>query len=162
MVIYLVRHAWAGQSGDPRYPDDELRPLTDKGRKRFRRMARKLVKRGVNPQALATSALVRAKETADILSEQCPACPPVTVLVDLSPGGRLEPLLEWTRRQAVAEVAWVGHAPDVEELATALIGAEHGQIRFEKGAVAAIRFEGPISAGAGELVWLATAGLLRC
>jgi phosphohistidine phosphatase len=162
MLIYLVRHAWAGQSGDARYADDTLRPLTDKGRKRFRRMTKKLAKRGVNPLAVATSALVRARETAQILSELCPAHPSVEVLDDLAPGGRLEPLLEWTRRQALAEVAWVGHAPDIECQAADLIGAGNGQIGFEKGAVAAIRFAGPISAGAGELLWLATADLLRC
>ena len=157
MFIYLVRHAWAGQSGDPRYPDDSLRPLTDKGRKRFRRMAKKLVKRDVHPQAVATSSLVRARKTADIMSEQCPAGPVVSVLDDLSPGGRLEPLLQWTRDQGRA--TWPGSVmpPMSKSLAADLIGAEHGQIGFEKGAVAAIRFAGPITAGAGELVWLATA-----
>jgi phosphohistidine phosphatase SixA len=32
MFVYLVRHAWAGQSGDPRFANDSLRPLTDKGK----------------------------------------------------------------------------------------------------------------------------------
>src|SRR5262249_34545717 len=141
---------------------DAMRPLTEKGRKRFRRMAKKLAKRGVNPQLVGSSALVRARETAEILSESCPVKPRVEVLDDLAPGGRLEPLLDWTRRQAQPEVAWVGHAPDIESLAADLIGAGNGQIGFEKGTVAAIRFSGPISAGAGELVWLMTAQLLRC
>ncbi|HEY1601068.1 MAG TPA: histidine phosphatase family protein [Pirellulales bacterium] len=162
MFIYLVRHAWAGQSGDPAYADDALRPLTDKGHKRFRRMAKKLAKRNVCPGAIATSALARARETADILAAVIPGKPAVTVLNDLAPGGRLEPLLEWTRCQAPGDVAWVGHAPDVESLAAELVGAGSGQIGFEKGAVAAIRLAGPIEAGAGELVWLVTAGLLRC
>ena len=37
-----------------------------------------------------------------------------------------------------------------------------GRIALEKGAVAAIRFSGQISGGAGELIWLATAETLRC
>jgi phosphohistidine phosphatase len=161
MFIYVVRHAWAGQHGDPAYPDDSLRPLTDKGKKRFRRVVKKLVKRDFHPTAVATSLLVRARQTADIISERCPAQPRVSILADLSPGGRLEPLLEWTREQS-GDVAWVGHAPDVESLTADLIGAKNGQIGFEKGAVAAVRFGGTIAAGVGELVWLATADLLRC
>ncbi|HVU87725.1 MAG TPA: histidine phosphatase family protein [Pirellulales bacterium] len=161
MFIYIVRHAWAGQHGDPAYPDDSLRPLTDKGKKRFRRMVKKLVKREFLPTAVATSSLVRARQTADIICDVCPGSPALAVLADLSPGGRLEPLLQWTREQS-GDVAWVGHAPDVESLAADLMGASNGQIGCEKGAVAAVRFAGPIAAGAGELVWLATADLLRC
>jgi phosphohistidine phosphatase len=162
MVIYVVRHAWAGQSGDPRYADDSLRPLTDKGRKRFRRMVKKLAKRGFHPAAVGTSPLIRTRQTAEIISDLCPDHPPVTILENLAPGGRLEPLLKWTRDQLPGDVAWVGHAPDVGSLAVDLIGAGHAQIDFEKGAVAAIRFAGPIAAGTGELIWLATADLMRC
>jgi phosphohistidine phosphatase SixA len=125
-------------------------------------MIKKLVKRDFNPQAVATSAFVRARQTADIIAEVCPARPAVTELDGLAPGGRLEPLVEWSRRQAPGDVAWVGHAPDIEELAAALVGGNHAQIGFEKGAVAAVRFSDQISAGAGELAWLATAQLLRC
>jgi phosphohistidine phosphatase len=162
MFIYLVRHAWAGQSGDPRYADDDLRPLTDKGRKRFRRMVKKLTKRDFTPMAIATSPLLRARETAEIIVDVCPNQPELIGLEDLAPGGGMERLLEWTRKQAPLDVAWVGHAPDIATKAAALIGAEQGQIGFEKGAVAAIGFAGPVAAGAGELVWLATAELLRC
>lgn len=162
MFIYLVRHAWAGQHGDPNYADDSLRPLTEKGVKRFRRVTKKLVKRGFAPQKIASSPLVRAKQTADILSERCPGNPAVTVVDDLKPGGQLGPLLEWTRAQPGADVAWVGHAPDIDSLAADLIGAGNAQIGLEKGAVAAIRFGEQIAAGAGELVWMATAELLRC
>ena len=162
MFIYLVRHAWAGQSGDPRYADDALRPLTDKGTKRFRRVVKKLVRRGFAPQVVATSPLVRARQTAEIIGERCPTHPAVTVVDDLAPGGRLEPLIAWTLSQSAVDVAWVGHAPDIDSLAADLIGAGNGQIGFEKGAVAAIRFADQIAAGAGELVWLATAELLRC
>ena len=40
MVVYIVRHAAAGQHGDPRFPDDSLRP-TKEGRKCFRRLVKK-------------------------------------------------------------------------------------------------------------------------
>ena len=37
-MLYIVRHAWAGHFGDPDYPDDRLRPLTEEGRERFCQM----------------------------------------------------------------------------------------------------------------------------
>jgi phosphohistidine phosphatase len=162
MMIYVVRHAWAGQSGDPAYPNDDERPLTDKGRKRFKKLIKKLVKRGFNPIAVATSPLVRTEQTAAVLSEVCPARPPLSVLPALAPGSHLQSLLDWTSSQAPSDVAWVGHAPDVEMLTGALIGDSACQIRFDKGAVAAVQFMGDVAAGAGELVWLANAELMRC
>ncbi len=49
MLLYIVRHAYAGQHGDPRYPDDALRPVTKRGRKQFARVVKKLAKRGFAP-----------------------------------------------------------------------------------------------------------------
>ena len=37
MFIYIARHAWAGDRGDPRWPDDSLRELTPEGVERFKR-----------------------------------------------------------------------------------------------------------------------------
>ncbi len=66
-------------------------------------------------------------------------------------------------REPGARGCGLGRAfPDVEALTAALIGAGAGQIVFEKGAVAAIRCGSQLTAGACELVWLATASLLRC
>lgn len=159
MILYIVRHAWAGSPDDPRYPDDALRPLTDKGRKRFRRVARRLAKRGMAPARVATSPLVRCRETAEILVK-CTGKPPLTVLEQLAPGARLDELLPWTREHGAGDVAWVGHAPDVGRLAAALIGADGECIDLAKGAVAAIEFDDEIAAGRGTLRWLATAELL--
>jgi len=162
MIVYIVRHAWAGQNGDPAYPNDSERPLTESGRKRFQRVVKKLVKRGFNPAAVATSPLVRTEQTAAVIVERCPAHPPLSVLTALAPGSDLDALLEWTRGQAAGDVAWVGHAPDVESLTGALIGDADCRIAFDKGAVAAVQFGSKIAAGHGELLWLANAELLRC
>ena len=47
-------------------------------------------------------------------------------------------------------------------MAAALIGQPDGLIRFAKGAIAAIRFDGPLVLGGGELQWLVTAKVLGC
>jgi phosphohistidine phosphatase len=163
MDLYIVRHAWAADRDDPRWPDDDLRPLTEEGRARFARMAAKLAERGMTPEMIATSPLVRCVETAQILAA---GAGNVEVIErdELRPGSDLRGLLRWTAVQARQHqrIAWVGHVPDVNRLAAALIGAEEGLIHFAKGSVAAIQFDGPPTPGDGELRWLVTAKVLGC
>lgn len=160
-MLFIVRHAWAEDRGEA-YPNDDLRPLTKAGRKRFGKVVSRLAERGFAPQHIAVSPLVRCRETAEIIAEFVPGEPKVTVVEALSPGSSLEPLIQWTREQGAEDVAWVGHAPDVGELTAALIGDGSAALRFSKGAIAAIDFDGRLSAGAGELRWLVTANLLNC
>jgi phosphohistidine phosphatase len=162
MKLFIVRHAWAGERGDSRYPDDALRPLTPAGSKRFSAVVKKLVERGFKPACVATSPLVRCRQTAEIVADHVPGHPPVVERQELQPGSNLADLLAWTAEQESLAVAWVGHAPDVGQLAAALIGNATASIRFAKGAVCAINFETELAPGRGELQWLATAKLLGC
>lgn len=161
MIVYIVRHGLAGDHDSERWPDDGLRPLTPKGRKRFARFAKALASRGVQPTIIATSPLVRCRQTADIFASRVHGNPTVVELDALAPSSQLDPLLRWTAEQARdhQEVAWVGHAPDVEELAAALIGDTQARIRFSKGAVAAIDYT-PGEQIIGRLLWLVTAKIL--
>jgi phosphohistidine phosphatase len=159
--LYIVRHGLAGEHGDPNYPDDRLRPLTDEGRKRFSATVTQLADAGVSPQVVATSPLVRCRQTAEILVERAGRKPKLIELSALEPGSDLDALIQWSNDQHKEELAWVGHAPDVSDLAVALV-SDRGDalIRFAKGAVACISFDGEIARGAGELQWLVTAKVL--
>jgi len=162
MIVYIVRHARAGQYGDPAWPDDDQRPLTDEGAERFTRVVEALGRRGFAPEVVATSPLVRCRQTAEIVAGGVPGRPEVVELDALEPGSDLAGLLDWTAQQAdrYRQVAWVGHAPDVGRLTALLIGAAEGGIRFAKGAVAAIDFEDLPRRNEGELRWLVTAKML--
>jgi phosphohistidine phosphatase len=161
MFVYIARHAWAGERGDPRWPDDSLRELTPEGIERYKKVVRALVDRGFEPDVIATSPYTRCRQTADIIAKIVASRPEIVELEALAPGTDLEPLIDWTVGQTGANVCWVGHSPDVERLSAELIGDDVARIRFAKGAVAAIGFEGDApDAGAGELYWLATAKLL--
>ena len=164
MDLYIIRHAWAGHYGDPEWPDDSLRPLTPEGMKRFARVVQKLAGKEFAPQIIATSPLVRCRQTAEIVAEGTPGRPEVVELDALEPGSDLEELIGWTARQAedYDPVAWVGHAPDVGHLTAALIGQSRGWIRYAKGGVAAVRFDEQLAPGEGELRWLVTAKILGC
>ena len=162
MKLFIIRHAWAGERGDPRWPDDRLRPLTEEGIERFEGVAKKLVDRGLKPRLIATSPLVRCVQTARIVAQHAPGHPRLVEREELAPGSDLAALLQWTASEEQQSVAWVGHAPDVGYLAAALIGGGSASIRFAKGAACAIEFDGDLAPGRGELQWLATAKLLGC
>jgi phosphohistidine phosphatase len=160
MLIYIVRHAWAYHHGDSRWPDDSQRPLEPKGAKRFQRVMRQLTKFGFDPAVVATSPYLRCRQTADIVADYSPGLPAVVELDALTPGSDFDALVDWTRRQEGESVCWVGHAPDVGRLASALVSDEAANLRFAKGSVAAIRVDGQLGRDSGELCWLTTAKLL--
>ena len=164
MILYIIRHAWAAEPGEPAWPDDRLRPLTKNGRERFAKLVKILTGRGFAPELIATSPLVRCHQTAEIVAQNVPGKPRIVEREELAPGSDLERLLGWTILQSdqCGQIVWVGHAPDVGDLTAALIGESHGAIRFAKGAVASIEFDGPPAVGKGDLYWLITAKVLGC
>jgi len=164
MDLYIVRHAWAFDRDDSRWKNDDLRPLTEEGKKRFAEVVEKLARRGMNPQVIAASPLIRCVQTAEILSAGLSKKPKVEELDELRPDSDLPGLLRWSVQQSKEhdQIAWVGHAPDVGLITAALIGESEGQIRFAKGAIAAIHFDGPPARQIGELQWLVSAKVLGC
>ena len=164
MDLFIVRHAWAGHFGDPRWPDDSLRPLDAEGRKRFARMVAKLAGGGLAPTRIATSPMARCLQTAQVLAAKIGVEAEVVVRDELLSGGSLDDLLAWTAEQAThhPQIAWVGHEPDVSRHAAALLGCGQEAMRFGKGAVFAIRFADVPCRTAGQLRWLATAKILNC
>ena len=66
--LYLVRHAIAAERGDE-WPDDSKRPLTEAGINRFKEAVEGLAWLDVGIDEIFTSPLVRAKQTATLMSE---------------------------------------------------------------------------------------------
>lgn len=140
--IYLVRHGIAVDPSDRPELRDEDRPLTPKGRRRFRRVARAFAKLGEKPTFLFTSPLVRAVQTAEILAQALKA-DEVEILEPLRSGAPVGPLLaELARRLKDGQsAALVGHDPQMSHLVVALGGLERrdaDRVVFRKGAVVRI------------------------
>lgn len=155
--LYVVRHATAEDAVAGN--DDHSRRLTRKGRRRFARLVRRLAAAGMEIDLVATSPLVRARETADILAAEL-GTPAVEVVDALAPGSDWQALVEWTVQRDAARVAWVGHAPCVGRLVALSIGDGSAAVRMQKGAIAAIALDdGP--GQAGELEWLVSPDVLR-
>src|SRR6266480_2531501 len=108
MKLIIVRHAAAIE----RTADvpEEQRYLTPEGRAFFRKTARTMLKRGVEPSLILTSPLVRAVQTADILAEALSYIGSVVVTDELSPGFDPEALRRLLKTyQQVDELVIVGH-----------------------------------------------------
>lgn len=156
--LYIVRHAWAEDIGPA--GDDASRPLTKKGRKRFEKFITHLREGGMEVDRIASSPLMRTRETAEIMARVFGVASGVDLVEALAPGADWPAVLEWTIHQDASRVAWVGHAPCVGRLVALTIGDGSAAIRMQKGAVASLRLDdGP--GHPGELEWLATAGVVE-
>jgi phosphohistidine phosphatase len=113
MRLLIVRHAEAAP-GEP----DELRPLTPAGRKSARALGRRLRDDGFAPDAVVTSPLLRARETAAALDLGEPA-----VDERLAPGASPEDVRDAATGRG-ATVLLVGHQPDCGRAVLELAGVE--------------------------------------
>ena len=156
MFIYIARHAWAHEFGDPRWPDDSQRELEFDGAERYIQLVETMAERGFEPQIIATSPYVRCRQTADLISRHTVHQPEVIEIDALQPGSDFDALVEWSQKHAPQSLCWVGHAPDVGIMTGSLIGDPRANVRFAKGAIAAVRCA-DIGPRCGELYWHVTA-----
>ena len=155
--VYLVRHGIAEERG-PRWPDDTLRPLTERGRRRFSTAAAGFVQLEGTPDRILTSPLVRARQTAEILSQATDAAH-VETADALSPGEPAAAIVAKLHRMRADRIALVGHEPDLGHLAAVLLGASR-PLPFKKGGMCRIDVEWH-SGAEGTLVWFLSPAALR-
>ncbi len=111
---------------------------------------------------LATSPLVRARQTAEIVAGQYEMVNMVT-LSALAPGESPRTVLTWLRQQEQeATIAVVGHEPGLGLVASWLLARrKESFLPFKKGAACRIDFTDEPAAGAGVLVWMLAPSILR-
>jgi phosphohistidine phosphatase len=142
VTLYLVRHGIAEDAVAG--GDDAARPLTSRGRIRLRAAARGMRAIGIRMDALLTSPMTRAAETAAIVSEVYGGRPVPRVLPALAQGVAAAEMLRALRpflRDGDAMVT--GHEPGLGELASLLLtGSPEGlTIAFKKGGLVAVDIE---------------------
>jgi phosphohistidine phosphatase len=136
--LYLVRHAIAVDTAQFS-GDDADRPLTDKGRLRFRRCARAFARLGDPIDLLATSPLVRAVQTAEMLATALPV-DDVESWRELAPPVDPERVLSKLARSIEdgQGAVLVGHDPGISLLLArvAELSPDDAQrVAFKKGAI---------------------------
>jgi phosphohistidine phosphatase len=112
--LFLVRHAEAAP-GEP----DDLRTLTPHGKQQARELGRRFARKGIKPDAVLSSPLLRARETAEGIA--------LAVGVDAEQDERLAPGATSEDVRAVVAgrgdtVVVVGHQPDCGQIIAAIGG----------------------------------------
>lgn len=156
MELYFLRHGIAADVG-PEGSGDAGRPLTKEGITKMQSAARGMRKLGLRLDALLSSPLVRAHQTAKIVAREIGL--ELQLAEELSPGCDLARLFGLLGEHRAAErVMLVGHEPDFSQLIGALTGGSRVQIK--KGGLARVDVE-LLEEGAGTLIWLLPPRALR-
>jgi phosphohistidine phosphatase len=162
MELLIIRHAIAFARDHRRWADDAARPLSPSGVKRSRKTASGLKDLCKAPDRLLTSPLIRASQTAKILTEVA-GWPRAEVAPELKPGGGAAAVLTLLGKHRNKRIAIVGHEPDLSVLLAACLLKDKSTLSIElkKNAAACLSFRGRARTGSAVLMWLATPRMLR-
>lgn len=153
--IALEPEEWNGQ--------EQLRPLTEKGKKRVRQAAAGLASLALAPTHLLSSPFTRAKDTAVIIRPV--VCPDIKIdtVAELAVGSTPERLLSRLRTfPADAVILCVGHEPLLGATVSLLLCGHPGQgFPMKKSSAALIRLPRHVGPGLGQLRWWIEPGQLR-
>lgn len=162
MDLLIVRHAIAFERDQHRWHDDGERPLSAAGIRRARRAAAGLKELLAAPDRVLASPLLRARQTARILTAMA-GWPEAVDCPELSPDAPALPLLALLGKERGKCVAVVGHQPSLGLLLAACLIGDAGPlaIGIKKNGVACVSFKGAPRPGQATLKWLATPRMLR-
>jgi len=153
--VHLLRHAHAGDAFEW-IGDDDLRPLTAKGRGQCQRLGAFLNEHGVRPDVIVSSPRTRARQTAEIVASALD----MSVKIDqrLADGFGKQELWAMLDELGAREPMFVGHDPDFSSLLEYLIDA--AGVSMKKGTLATVDLNTQLSDGDAELRWLVPPELL--
>ena len=162
MDLYIIRHAIAVDEGTSEYEEDSQRPLTDKGKKKMRQIAKGLRALGVDFDLILSSPYVRAKETAEILADVFKAKTDVVFSENLVPMGDPDLLIaEMNEKYNVNSIALVGHEPFLSALVGLLVSDNASiDMTLKKGGVCRLSTDDLHHTRKATLEWLITPGIL--
>jgi phosphohistidine phosphatase len=161
MRLYLIRHGIAIDRAEPKCPPDPERPLTPRGRRRTRASAEGLRALGVEPDALLSSPLVRAMQTAEIFADvlrfPVPKIQQTDALKVASPPGEL--LRELAKLRA-RQVLCFGHEPHLHQVIGHILRAQSQVTELKRAGIACLEVR-TFSPASGQLFALYPARTLR-
>ena len=137
MEFYLVRHGEAVSQAI-----DGQRPLTPGGRRVVTRLGQAAAISGVQPGQIYHSGLLRAQQTAEILSESLGPVEGVRELAGLRPDD--DPVIAKAELESsTVSLMLVGHLPHISRLASFLVAgnAEQELVQFAPATVLGLFYE---------------------
>jgi phosphohistidine phosphatase len=159
VIVYFLRHASAGQSkNDP--AKDAKRPLDSDGIEQCRVIGHTLAALDTNIDALISSPLKRATQTASLVGNELGYEGKLEIDPALRPEAKLEDFRKLLQRNARHDaIMVVGHNPNLSEFLSVLISGGHNDAAAElkKGAVARVE----LKSRTATLEWLLTPKTVR-
>ena len=145
MKLCFLRH---GEADWPNWdkPDNE-RPLTERGRKEMKRVAKFLDRLKFSADAILTSPLPRASQTAEIVGKRLGI--ELEIESALAHGFNIERLRRLLAKRDAECIMIVGHEPEFSEIIGELTG---GKTKISKAGVALLEINR--SCTSGTLLWL--------
>ncbi len=144
MDIYLLRHASAGDARLNPAKDDE-RPLDKLGIEQSHNVGRALAAMTVSLDAILSSPLLRAQQTAKIVAEEIGHKEKIVTEPGLHPGGSFEEFQNILGRYSNKDaILVVGHNPSMTEFLNKLLIGESAPeaIEVKKAAIAKVEKNG--------------------
>ena len=159
MIVYFVRHASAGHHlANP--ARDEKRPLDPQGIEQCTQMGRALNALDVHVDAVISSPLKRATQTASLVANEIGFDGKLQLTPALRPSAQIEAFRELLDKHAKLEaVLVVGHNPSLSQFLSLLIseGASDSSADLKKGAIARVDISGRM----GILKWVLTPKIVQ-
>ncbi|MFH0932757.1 MAG: phosphohistidine phosphatase SixA [Nitrospirota bacterium] len=153
MFLYLVQHGEA-----KREEEDPLRPLSDKGIEDVQRVASYISRLNVEVKEVFHSGKVRAKQTAELLSDTMRIAKGVSQTDGLAPLD--DPELWAERLKGKKEsLMLVGHLPHLGKLSSLLLSGDKDKniIAFKMGGIVCLKRD---EVGMWSLQWMITSEIL--
>jgi phosphohistidine phosphatase len=157
MEIFLLRHGIAEERAEHRGPD-EKRALTAEGRRKMRRVVIAMRAMRLSFDAIFSSQLLRALQTAEIVVDALRLKKRLQVTEYLAPGTSTRKQIAWLKsvRPVPARVLLVGHEPNLSDLTSHLLTGDRGMaITFKKGGLCKVTAE-RFGSRCANLEWLLT------
>ena len=163
MELYFMRHGIAALEDSPGVASDGERPLTPKGIKRMRKAAKGLLSLQVSFDRILTSPLLRARQTAQVVTEVLGAEERLQEIPELAPERSVQELV--TRLADYGEekrILLVGHQPLLGETASFLLSrSKMTGIPLKKGGLCCLEIDDLQSETVAVLHWMLTPKQLR-
>jgi phosphohistidine phosphatase len=144
MIIYFVRHASAGSQKKLNPKKDEKRPLDSDGVHQCTQMGRVLASMDVTVDALISSPLKRATQTASLVANELGYEGKLLIENALRPEAKYDQFRDMLRKYPRADaVMVVGHNPNFSEFLGQIIAdnGSHAFVDMKKGSVAKVERE---------------------
>ncbi|HEX7569103.1 MAG TPA: phosphohistidine phosphatase SixA [Verrucomicrobiae bacterium] len=164
MNLFLLRHGIAAERGTPGHENDFDRALTPKGKEQLRTVAAAARAMELRFDAILSSPLVRARQTAEIIAAELKLKKHLTLADELKPGGAAKKLVQKISglKPSPENVLLVGHEPDFSELISLFItGHTGGGFALRKGGLVKLEIEKLRAGKCALLAWLLTPAQMK-